>query len=82
LALLTIFSLSSVTSSNTEDMVKKGRARGARGEDHAKAKLTWEQVREIRAIPQSYGSEKRIMELYGISRGALGALRRGDTWKE
>jgi len=67
---------------NTEDMVRKGRAAGPRGERSATAVLTWEKVREIRAIPQTYGSEKMIMELYGISRSTLGALRRGDTWKE
>lgn len=65
---------------NSDDMVAKGRARGARGEDSAKAKLTEEQVQAIRSAPHVYGSRKFLAEKYAVSPDTIHAIRSGDTW--
>lgn len=77
---------------NAHDMIRKGRhawfpkdkpapARIARGEQHGCAKLTTEQVAEIRQV---YASErithKDIAARYGVNKSTIGRIVRQDSW--
>lgn len=63
---------------NMKDMISKGRARGAVGTGNAAAKLTEQQVREIRASTQIY---KVISEQYGISDSMISNIKLGRSWR-
>lgn len=64
---------------NAADMVMKGRARGApRGELHPSAKLTWQQVLDIR---QSTLGCKRAARLWGVTPAHILQIRNGRKWR-
>lgn len=69
---------------NMQDCKKKGRtAKGAalgdrRGSSGPAAKLTWDQVRDIRA---SNDPAKVIGARYGVTNDNINRIRRNDTWK-
>jgi hypothetical protein len=71
---------------NMQDMIAKGRkvVSDRKGENHPKARLTWEKVRAIRAeyVPYSSTHGSRPLALkYGVSRSTIrSAVRRG--WQE
>lgn len=70
---------------NMEDCARKGRtARGARlgdrrGENGTAAKLTWDDVRSIRA---SDAPAKQLAQRFNITNDNINRIRRHDTWKE
>ncbi|HEX7095668.1 MAG TPA: HNH endonuclease [Acidimicrobiales bacterium] len=76
---------------NMQDKITKGRAatpaligertRAAvgRGEDCVNSKLTWRQVRSIRA---SRSSQRALARRYGVTRQNIRRILRGETWKE
>lgn len=65
-------------SDNQRDMVEKGRSVNLRGEQHGMAKLTAEQVLEIRTSPiGAKGWAKR----YGVKRSIILAIRKRESWK-
>lgn len=68
---------------NMRDMKERGRARGgcAGGEACGQAKLTWEKVREIKAL-LPFKSNAEIAPLYGVTRSTISYIRRGKTWKQ
>lgn len=51
-----------------------------RGERNPRAKLTDEQVREIRRLRAAGVTEKAVAREYGISFQAVGAIHRRETW--
>lgn len=63
---------------NCADKVAHGTAQ--RGEKHGNAKLTSEQVREIRAAPKYYGSRVDLAARYGVTAANIGAVRRRSAW--
>lgn len=66
---------------NARDMIEKGRNR--RGENHGSAKLTWTQVRRIKAMlaeDRMYISE--IAREFGVSETTIRAIKAGRTWKD
>jgi len=64
---------------NTADMKKKERQ--ARGERNSHAKLTEDEVREIRVL-RSQGFDRDALVLrFGVLRCAINAITRGHTWK-
>lgn len=65
---------------NMADKMRKGRHRYGTsvGEKHGMARLTDDQVREIRA---STGSSIKIGEKYGISGRQVRSIRRRESWK-
>ena len=66
---------------NTGDMVRRRRSYRPTGE-HALAKLTVEQVREIRRNYRGrYGEQSDIARKYGMNSGAINQIVRGITWK-
>lgn len=70
---------------NMQDCKRKGRtARGARlgsrrGEDGSAAKLTWNDVRAIRA---SDAPAKQVAAQFGVTNDNINRIRRHDTWRE
>lgn len=66
---------------NTRDMLLKGRQShktGARGENHRSHKLTWEQVKIIRADTRL----QRIIALeYNVTSAAISCIKRNKTWR-
>lgn len=81
---------------NTQDCVSKGRTNSAsgwrhgsrtkpesraRGERIAQAKLTAEQVVEIRALYKAGEyTHQKLAEHFGVSRRAIGFITRGENW--
>jgi hypothetical protein len=65
---------------NMADMIAKGRQRlnPAKGADHPEAKLTENEVRNIR---RSTATQAAIAAEYGVARTTVSAIRRGITWK-
>jgi hypothetical protein len=72
---------------NQRDRIKHGTSLRGRsinkGEDHPKAKLTWERVRKIRAdyIRGVFGY-KKLAARENVTSGAIVAVIRGDNWRE
>ena len=72
-------------SDNVQDMWNKGRHPGAsnqpKGEQHFKAKLTWEIVRAIRADNgRTYGKE--LAKKYAVSPSTVSLILLKKIWKE
>lgn len=66
---------------NIQDMWRKGRGKQARplkGEAHMSAKLTEDDVREIRA---SSDPRPKLATRYGVSWGAIDCIQKRKTWK-
>lgn len=63
---------------NVDDMERKGRGRHPRGEAHGRAKLTENQVRDIRTDVRS---QRFLAELYGVSPLIISLTRRRKIWK-
>jgi len=67
---------------NMMDMKEKGRAKGHQGEANFKAKLTEDQVRDIKFGPdQGYGSNRRLAKKHGISATMVSYIKHGKFWK-
>jgi hypothetical protein len=69
---------------NTHDMVSKGRGGTPpliRGENHPKAKLTENNVREIRELIKSGLSQKKIARIFGVNRGTISCIYSKRNWK-
>ena len=64
---------------NVADMDRKSRRVNAprRGEQNWRARLTEEKVLEIR---KSAMTQEALAGMYGVSRSAISAIRRGETW--
>lgn len=66
---------------NIQDMIRKGRANHPKGEAASRVKLTQEQVDEIRAKYRvTVWSQRKLAEMYGVTRGAVFAIINGHTW--
>jgi hypothetical protein len=63
---------------NVADKVKKDRQ--AKGTDSPSAKLTENDVREIRLLEGKI-SNRAIGRLYGVSHGRIGNIFHGKSWK-
>ena len=50
-----------------------------RGESHGRARLTDAKVAQILALP-SDRTDRSIAEEFGVGKGAIGRIRRGETW--
>ena len=67
---------------NTADRERRGRSNHPRGEAHGRAKLTSEQVAEIRALCSEPGRPTResLAARYGVSRSLISQIDLGQTW--
>ena len=63
---------------NARDMMERGRANHAHGSAHFKAKLTDEEVVEIR---WASGKHKDIALRYGIDTSSVTRIKAGEVWK-
>lgn len=65
---------------NNHDMIRKGRARHPSGEESGSAKLTWEQVQEIRRLYSSGVTRATTLAaMFGVCRGNIHAIVTGKT---
>ena len=71
---------------NIQDMMERGRRKQGsmpKGEDHHKAKLSWEAVREIRRMYATGDySWKELGKLFGVTKRSIGYIVQGRTWRE
>lgn len=67
-------------SDNQNDLWMKGLGRARSGPDHHFAKLTPEQVSEIRVRLSAGETQKSIAQAFGISRTHVGSLKTGHRW--
>ena len=66
---------------NIDDMVAKGRSLS--GEQHNLAKLSWNEVREIRALYQTGGyTLLQLAEKYSVSKPTIWGIVQYRYWKE
>ena len=66
---------------NMDDMYRKGRGHKAKGEDTGRAKLTDENVRQIRAMLDSGIGSRKIAPMYGVTWGLIQHIKKGRTWR-
>jgi len=63
---------------NMADMSAKGRTNTIRGSKHVKAKLTEQQVHEIKS---TFGlSQRELAAKYGVSASLIAAIKLGKAW--
>lgn len=63
---------------NVDDREAKGRNVVFRGEEHANAKLTEENVKEIR---EDLRSQMEIARDYGVCQALISKVKRGEAWR-
>jgi len=66
---------------NSHDKVVKGRASHLRGEDSGMAKLTEQDVREIRRLSALGYEQRPLGRMFGVCKSAIGYIVRRETWK-
>lgn len=66
---------------NNRDRHSKGRSNCSWGESHYLAKLTEEDVRQIRHRLANGEMQKDLGREFGVSRGTICHIKRGTTWK-
>lgn len=65
---------------NVADMEHKGRSRHPAGAAHGRAKLTWEQVAEIRKKHASGTSQRALSREYGVAKNNISRIVKGIGW--
>jgi hypothetical protein len=65
---------------NANDCVQKGRGNRARGVDAPSARLTEEQVREIRTHEHRFGLIEQLGRQYGVAGNTIRKIRSGEYW--
>lgn len=63
---------------NTQDMMEKGRGVFRTGAGNGRTVLTADQARAIREDDRTY---QAIASDYGVTTGAVGAIKRGNSWR-
>jgi hypothetical protein len=66
---------------NMRDCIRKGRKADQRGESHGGAKLTAEQVEEIRERLKGEESQHAIGISYGVKQATISAINTGRIWR-
>ena len=67
---------------NIRDMLQKGRNTPLRGAANPSAKLTRDQVLEIRALIEGGMTNLAIAALYGVCDSSVSNIRTGHTWRD
>lgn len=67
---------------NMQDALKKGRLTWpvARGEGHGAARLTWNDVREIRRLRSEGAVYRELAEMFGVGISQVARITRGESW--
>lgn len=66
---------------NIQDMHRKGRARKATSEKNDGAKISWQEVREIRKLYPLMKSHRKLAVKFNISRRQISRITRNLSWK-
>lgn len=66
---------------NQQDAWKKGIVKRREGEDNPNAKLTEEDVRNIRGLIAEGYSNARIARMYNVGKKQIGRIKLGKAWK-
>ena len=66
---------------NTLDAFGKGRRQGRKGSENNFVKLKEDEVKEIKKMLKDKISQKKIGELFGVSRGAISDISINRNWK-
>lgn len=69
---------------NIADAISKGRYRNgsAHGERNGSAKLSADEVREIRETPKKYGSGRVLAARFGVTESTICEIRSGRSWRQ
>ncbi len=67
---------------NAADRGARGRRKGPSGVTHHKAKLTLDNVREIRKMFDAGATQRDIAKMYGISNSLAWSIGKRRLWKE
>lgn len=62
---------------NMADMIQRGRGRHARGSAHTGAKLTEDQINEIRL---GEGFHREIADRFGVDKSTITRIKSGESW--
>lgn len=65
---------------NTIDKFQRGRGADRRGEKHPLARLTADQVREIRRLASCGQTNRSLAKLYGVNEKHVGRIVRREGW--
>jgi len=65
---------------NTDDREAKGRGGDFQGEANGQAKLTEEEVREVRDLIIRGYSQRKIAKMYGVVQQTIGCINTGKSW--
>lgn len=67
---------------NSDDMILKERQIHPRGENHGRAKLTWDQVKEIRRLCHKRKlMRKEIAKMFNVDYTIISKIHRNKIWK-
>ena len=66
---------------NTADKMERGRMPNRQGEKHPLARLTADDVREIRRLSAMGHSAPQIAKVFPITRGQIGKIVRRENWR-
>lgn len=66
---------------NMHDMHERGRRADLSGERHGRAKLTWPQVQEIRALVGKV-TQRELARRFGVSKGTIHYISKNEHWRE
>tara|TARA_R110002020_G_scaffold177711_1_gene370454 strand:+ start:157 stop:564 length:408 start_codon:yes stop_codon:yes gene_type:complete len=67
---------------NMQDKKAKGRCSSMPGEKHPQAKLTWEKVRDIRAVEHYHGVNKALAKQFDVHHSSISLIRKGKIWAD
>jgi hypothetical protein len=66
---------------NARDMVERGRCPDHRGENNGRAKLSREQISEIRRLYKEGARQVDLARMFGVVQPHISRLVRGEQWK-
>lgn len=70
------------TNPNTSQPIDNHRPSKKQGEQHPNAKLSQQQVDEIRRLAAEGVDRKSLVQRFGVSKSTIGAIIKGNAWRE
>ena len=64
----------------TPNSINNYRSRNNKGEKHPRAKLTQENVNEIRRLVSQGATQKSVATLFKVSTSRISSIARGESW--
>lgn len=72
--------LEGLQSDNVNDMIERNRNADFSGDKNPRAKLSWDEIREIRS--RQGVSQSKLAEEFGVVQSVIGGIRSGKLWRE